>query len=121
MPWKCAAAPQCVRTLLLRSCATFNAFCRASASVLPLVAAKSRGMMHSVLALPQIVIYSGIGLSVVPAITLLFFDDDKCLNEEEGDEDEDEVEGTSAKEEDAAGVHPAIATWRYVVLNRRSL
>ena len=32
---------------------------------------------------PQIVIYSGIGLSVVPAITLLFFDDDKFLKEEE--------------------------------------
>ena len=32
---------------------------------------------------PQIVIYSGIGLSVVPAITLLFYDDDKFLKEEE--------------------------------------
>ena len=29
------------------------------------------------------VIYSGIGLSVVPAITLLFFDDDKFVKEEE--------------------------------------
>ena len=36
-----------------------------------------------VLWLPQIVIYSGIGLSIVPAITLLFFDDDKFLKDEE--------------------------------------
>ncbi len=64
-------------------------------------------MMHSVFALPQIVIYSGIGLSVVPAITLLFFDDDKCLKEEEeGDDSSAEEEDA----EDAAGVHTATAT-----------
>ncbi len=60
--------------------------------------------MHSVLALPQIVIFSGIGLSIVPAVTLLFFDDDKCLKEEEEGDD------SSAEEEDADGVHPVTAT-----------
>ncbi len=55
-------------------------------------------------AMPQIVIYSGIGLSIVPAITLLFFNDDNFLREEE------EEAGTSVKEGDAAGVHPTTAT-----------
>ena len=31
----------------------------------------------------QVVIYSGIGLSIVPAILLLFFDDGKFIREEE--------------------------------------
>ena len=44
---------------------------------------------------PQIVIYIGIALSVVPAITLLFFDDDKFLKEDEED--------TAVKDETSTG------------------
>ena len=46
----------------------------------------------------QIVIYSGIGLSVVPAITLLFFNDDKFLKEED-------EETANAKGEGGAGAN----------------
>ena len=59
--------------------------------------------MDTSVRLLQIVIYSGIGLSVVPAITLLFFDDDKALREEEVDPLLPEA--TPAKEDDAAGAH----------------
>jgi len=55
----------------------------------------------------QIVIYSGIGLSVVPAITLLFFDDDKSLKEEE--EGPLFPEASPAKEDSAASAHPPAA------------
>ena len=34
----------------------------------------------------QVVIYSGIGLSIIPAITLLFFDDGKFIKEDDGPE-----------------------------------
>ena len=52
----------------------------------------------------QIVIYSGIGLSIVPAITLMFFDDDKFLREEE--EEEEAADSTPAKAEVPIGVFP---------------
>ena len=55
-----------------------------------------RGKQQTVQLFVQIVIYSGIGLSIVPAITLLFFDDDKFLKDEE-------EEGAVAKDGPATG------------------